>query len=42
MNSITYIWTDGSDEIEFTQETEAKAYACKVGGTVMLQTKLEL
>ena len=42
MSSITYVWTNGQDQIEFTQEAEAIAYVCEVGGQVMMQTKLEL
>ena len=42
MSSVTYVWTNGQDMIEFIQEAEALAYVCEVGGQVMLQTKLEL
>lgn len=40
--SITYVWTNGHDMIEFIQEAEAIAYVCEAGGQVMKQVKLEL
>jgi hypothetical protein len=40
--SITYVWTNGQDLIEFINEAEALEHVCRVGGQIMKQLTLEL